>query len=105
MGAELIGIVTSRDIDFLDKEKLASRLSEIMTPFDKLVTGSEGVSLQEANKILVASKKAKLPIINDKSKAAVFFKAKLKVKCFALLSKQPHQKHAIFLHNMTQMYL
>jgi len=72
MGAELIGIVTSRDIDFLDKEKLASRLSEIMTPFDKLVTGSEGVSLQEANKILVASKKAKLPIINDKNELVAF---------------------------------
>ena len=39
-----------------------------MTPFDKLVTAAEGVSLQEANKILVASKKAKLPIINEQSK-------------------------------------
>ena len=75
MGAELIGIVTSRDIDFLDKEKLGSQLSEIMTPFDNLTTASEGVSLQEANKILVASKKAKLPIINDKSKRRYIVKA------------------------------
>lgn len=72
MGDELVGIVTSRDIDFIEKDKMNAQLSEIMTPFDKLVTASEGVSLQEANKILVASKKAKLPIINEQNELVAF---------------------------------
>jgi len=72
MGDELVGIVTSRDIDFIEKDKMNAQLSEIMTPFDKLVTAAEGVSLQEANKILVASKKAKLPIINEQNELVAF---------------------------------
>jgi len=72
MGGELVGIVTSRDIDFLESAQMTSQLHTIMTPFDKLVTASEGVSLQEANQILVASKKAKLPIVNDNNELVAF---------------------------------
>jgi len=72
MGDKLVGIVTSRDVDFVEKEKLTAKLSEIMTPFEQLVTASEGVTLQEANKILVASKKAKLPIVNEKDELVAF---------------------------------
>ena len=59
---KLIGIVTNRDVDF---EPNRSRLlEEVMVT--ELVTGPEGVTLNEANKILRQSKKGKLPIINEK---------------------------------------
>jgi len=65
MGGQLVGIVTSRDIDFLEN-KAECKIGKIMTPFDSLVTAHEGISLKDANNILVNSKKGKLPIINEK---------------------------------------
>lgn len=61
MGGRLLGIVTNRDIDFLeDREK---ELSQVMTPIEQLVTASEELTLDEANKVLIKAKKAKLPIV------------------------------------------
>ena len=72
IGGKLLGIVTSRDIDFMNGGNSGQRdLREVMTPMTKLVTAKVGVSLKEANKLLVASKKGKLPIINDKGKSKV----------------------------------
>ncbi|MDH7600619.1 MAG: IMP dehydrogenase [Armatimonadota bacterium] len=61
LGSRLVGIVTNRDIDF---EKDRSRpLAEVMTT--DLITAKQGVTLHEANQILKASKKGKLPVVDD----------------------------------------
>ncbi|XP_066589768.1 inosine-5'-monophosphate dehydrogenase-like [Prorops nasuta] len=68
VGGKLLGIVTSRDIGFLEDSlyESSTKLEAIMTKLENLVTASSGVTLQEANVILEKSKKGKLPIINDK---------------------------------------
>merc|ERR1719261_1490895 len=63
MGGKLLGIVTSRDIDFVNDR--TARLSEIMTKGSDLVVGYEPTTLQEANKKLQESKVGKLPIVNN----------------------------------------
>lgn len=63
LGERLIGIVTSRDIDFRE-EDVEIKLKDIMTKVEDMVTAPSGVTLQEANHILEKSKKGKLPIVN-----------------------------------------
>ena len=64
MYGRLLGMVTNRDIGFIDDK--TTRLSEIMTPLKDLVIAQESCTLEEANDILKTSKKAKLPIVNSK---------------------------------------
>ncbi|KAL7531093.1 hypothetical protein ACHAXR_003839 [Thalassiosira sp. AJA248-18] len=63
MGGKLMGIVSNRDITFVDD--CAMKLKEIMTPREKLSVAKQGVELIEANEILKETKKGKLPVVND----------------------------------------
>ncbi|QLL32404.1 hypothetical protein HG536_0C05730 [Torulaspora globosa] len=58
--SKLIGIVTSRDIQFVEDNSLP--ISEIMTK--DVVTGTQGITLAEGNDILKKTKKGKLPIVD-----------------------------------------
>ncbi|HPR24194.1 MAG TPA: IMP dehydrogenase [Bacillota bacterium] len=67
----LVGIVTSRDyrVSRMDPE---TKVSEFMTPFDKLVYAKEGVSLSAANDILWDHKLNALPIIDENRRLTHF---------------------------------
>ena len=49
-GDELVGIVTSRDIRF--EQRLDARVSEVMTPKERLVTAAEGATFREITDLL-----------------------------------------------------
>lgn len=60
MGSKLVGIVTNRDIDYIEDRSMLLR--DVMTI--DLITAPEGISLSDANEVLRQSKKGKLPVIN-----------------------------------------
>ncbi|EDW06891.2 uncharacterized protein Dmoj_GI15433 [Drosophila mojavensis] len=62
LGGKLLGMVTSRDIDFREQQPDVL-LADIMTT--QLITAPNGITLPMANAILEKSKKGKLPIVNQ----------------------------------------
>ena len=58
---KLIGIITNRDMKFI--EDLSLRIGDVMTK-DRLVTGPEGTTLEQAKEILHKHKIEKLPIVD-----------------------------------------
>merc|ERR1719181_1520414 len=61
IGGKLLGIVTSRDVDFLADR--TTKLSQVMTT--DLIFGTEPITLRDAHEKLRKCKKGKLPIVND----------------------------------------
>lgn len=59
--SKLVGIVTSRDIDFIRDRN--TEVSEVMSR--DLLTAPSGSTLEEAAKILIQSKKSLLPLVTD----------------------------------------
>ena len=64
---KLLGIVTSRDYR-VSRMDPATKVSEFMTPFDKLIVAEEGTTLKEANDIIWENKLNSLPIISKDGK-------------------------------------
>ncbi len=61
-GKKLVGIITNRDLKF--EEDYSKKIKEVMTS-EGLVTAKEGITLEEAKKILGKARKEKLPIVDD----------------------------------------
>jgi IMP dehydrogenase len=89
LGGKLVGMVTNRDVQF---ESPLTSLAQVMTT--DLVTAPKGVELAEANELLRASKKGKLPIV-DANGCLVSLVARsdlLKNQAYPLASKSPVSK-------------
>lgn len=62
----LVGILTNRDMRFMTDYTV--KISSVMTPKEKLVTAMAGTTLEEAKKVLMASKVEKLPLVDSNGK-------------------------------------
>ena len=58
----LIGMITNRDLKYEDNYD--TPVTQLMTPFEKLVTAPPGINLEDAKKILHRIRKEKLPIVD-----------------------------------------
>ena len=89
LGGKLVGIVTSRDVQFQSPN---ARLADVMTT--QLVKASEGVTLSAANDLLRDSKKGKLPIVDSQGRLVSLLARSdlLKNQTYPLASKLPESK-------------
>ena len=67
----LVGIVTSRDYR-VSRMTPDTKVSDFMTPFEKLVWAKEGTSLREANDIIWDHKLNSLPLIDEAGRLRCF---------------------------------
>lgn len=68
---KLVGLVTSRDYR-VSRMDLDTKISEFMTPFEKLIFAKSGVTLSEANDILWDNKLNSLPIVDENQRLTHF---------------------------------
>ena len=65
---KLIGIITNRDIKY--REDKETKVKDMMTSRDRLITAKVGITLDEAKTLLLAHRIEKLPIIDDEDRLA-----------------------------------
>eukprot|EP00039_Didymoeca_costata_P018925 m.335528 g.335528 ORF g.335528 m.335528 type:complete len:532 (-) comp17622_c0_seq1:162-1757(-) len=66
MHSKLLGMLTSRDIDFIQPDQYNIKVSELMTKFEDLTVAPSTASLKDANKMMMKSRRGKLPIVGEK---------------------------------------
>ena len=91
-GKKLVGIITNRDLKF--EEDYSKKIKEVMTS-EGLVTAKEGITLEEAKKILGKARKEKLPIVDDdfNLKGLITIKDIEKQIKYPLSAKDDHGRH------------
>lgn len=68
---KVLGLVTSRDYR-VSRMDPSTKISEFMTPFDKLIYAKDGCTLSEANDILWDNKLNAVPVIDDQQRLTHF---------------------------------
>ncbi|MCD8089491.1 MAG: IMP dehydrogenase [Clostridiales bacterium] len=68
---KLVGIVTSRDYR-ISRMDPSTKISEFMTPIEKIISAPEGTSLKVANDIIWDNKLNSLPIIDKEGRLVAF---------------------------------
>ncbi len=68
---KIVGLVTSRDYR-VSRMSPDTKISEFMTPFEKLIYAKDGCTLSEANDVLWDNKLNALPIIDDNQRLTHF---------------------------------
>lgn len=91
--SKLIGIVTTRDIQFHPRPE--DLVTEVMSK--DLITAPDGTTLTEANTVLRESRKGKLPIVDKEGNLVSLLSRSdlLKNLNYPLASKLPHSKQLI----------
>ena len=63
---KLEGIITGRDMRLFEGQKLSKMtVADVMTPRERLITGTPGTTQEEARKILYSNRIEKLPLVDE----------------------------------------
>ncbi|MBV6395713.1 MAG: Inosine-5'-monophosphate dehydrogenase [Anaerolineales bacterium] len=65
---KIVGILTNRDIRFIEASDYSLPVSQFMTKEDKLVTAQVGISLEDAKALLQKHRIEKLPLVDENGK-------------------------------------
>jgi IMP dehydrogenase len=87
-GGKLVGILTNRDIRFVEESDYELPVSQFMTS-QPLITGVVGIGLQEAKRILQKHRIEKLPLVDENG----ILKGLLTVKDIQKARDFPHAAH------------